>query len=101
MIFPPAGGKVMINFTAVAALGTVADGAMPSLRYQILVDGQPVLPTVPEINLSPTNSGATLSVTAMPFLGAGPHTIQVVAQSAAGVTHVVRNSALTAVGPME
>jgi hypothetical protein len=101
MIFLDINGKVLINFTGVAALGTVADGATPTLRYQILVDGRPILPTIPEISLSPANTGATLAVTAMPTVSAGPHTIQVVAQSSTGVTHVIRNTALTVVGPLE
>jgi hypothetical protein len=98
-IFLDAGGKVLIGFTGVATLLSKADVA--GLRYQILVDCKPILPTVPEVMLSPDGTGATLSVTAMPFLGAGPHTIQVVAQSAAGASHVVKNTALTAVGPLD
>jgi hypothetical protein len=98
-IFPTAGGKILIGFTGVATLVSKADTG--SLRFQILVDGQPILPTVPEVMLDPGAGGETLSVTAMPTVAAGPHTIQVVATSAPGASVVIRNTALTAVGPLE
>lgn len=85
---------VLLNFSGVAALANAA-GAQ-GIRYQLLVNGQPVQPTVPEIMLSPINTGATLAVTAIHRLPRGMHTVQVVAQGVTGSTYTARNLALTA-----
>jgi hypothetical protein len=92
-------GEVLIQFSGVVALGS---GAKESgLRYQVLLDGQPILPTVPEISLQPVSTGDTVAVTAMPFLTRGTHTVQVVATAGAGTTYTARNLALTAKGVLD
>lgn len=87
-------GQVLIQFSGVASLTSAPDAQ--GIRYQVLVNGEPVRPTVPEIMLSPPNSGETLAVTTLQRLSAGTHTVQVVAQAAAGSTYTARNLALTA-----
>jgi hypothetical protein len=92
-------GEVLINFSGIVALGSGAKEA--GLRYHVLVDGQPIRPTIPEISLAPVNTGDTLMVTAMPFLTRGTHTVQVVATAGAGTTYIARNLALTAKGALD
>jgi hypothetical protein len=94
-------GKLLINFTATAYFLNATDkraGADAIYRYVLLVDGQPIQPTIPAIEVAPQDSGTPLSTTALPLLTAGIHRIQVVAQVTAGAVEFTRNQALTAVG---
>jgi hypothetical protein len=85
---------VLLNFSGLVSLMDAADAQ--GLRYQLLVDGQPVSPTVPEVVITPRSTGATLAVTAIHRLSVGLHTVQVVAQGANGSSYTARNLALTA-----
>ena len=67
----------------------------PALRFVLLVDEQPVPPTVAPIVLSPAAGGTSLGLTAMPSLAAGPHRVQVVGVAVGGAAYTIRNQALT------
>ena len=70
-------------------------------RYVLLVDGQPIQPNIPAVEIAPQRSGVPLSTTAMPLLSAGTHRIQVVAQVTPGAIEYTRNQALTALGVLD
>src|SRR5205807_764264 len=94
-------GKLLINFTATAYFVSATDkraGVDAVYRYVLLLDGQPIQPTIPSIEIAPQPSGTPISTTAMPLLPAGIHRIQVVAQVTSGAVEFTRNQALTAVG---
>lgn len=94
-------GKILINFTAMAYQTTAGSTDELGFRYQILVDGRPILPTVPEVGCSPTSGGTALATTAMPTLGVGPHTIQVIGQAVNSNAYTVSHQCLTVIGILE
>ena len=100
----PRSGKLLINFTATAQFAIGTDrlaGTEAVYRYVLLVDGQPIQPDIPAVEISPPRSGTPLSTTAMPLLPAGIHRIQVVAQVTPGAVEYTRNQSLTALGILE
>jgi hypothetical protein len=100
----PRSGKLLINFTATAQFATGTDrlgGSEAIYRYVLLVDGQPIQPDIPAVEVSPQGSGTPLSTTAMPSLQAGIHRIQVIAQVTPGAVEYTRNQSLTAIGVLE
>jgi hypothetical protein len=74
---------------------------MGRFKYWLLVDGQPIEPTTPEVIVGVAPGGVTIATTAMPYVTAGRHTIQVVAQANNCGTATARNQALTVAGPLE
>jgi hypothetical protein len=100
----PRAGKVLIQFTATALFQEATDkraGATAVYRYSLLVDGQPIAPTVPPLEVAPTPGGLLLTATAMPALSAGVHRIQVIAQATPGVLEFTRNQALSVMGVLD
>jgi hypothetical protein len=95
----PCDGRVLINFTALASQLGSNYSPTPKFRFWLLVDGQFIAPTNEGIELSPVRGGSTLAVTAMPFLKAGTHKIQVCAVST-GMSVCVMHQALTVTGPL-
>jgi hypothetical protein len=93
-------GKLAIDFSAVAVAGAGAP-AGAQLRYMILVDGTAVPPTEGGVIVGPTAGGGSIATSTMVQAAAGVHRIQVVAQSSAGATFMIRNQALTAVGALD
>ncbi|MCL6567261.1 MAG: hypothetical protein K6U09_12685 [Acidobacteriia bacterium] len=94
-------GKILINFTAMAYQTTAGSTEALGFRYQILVDGGPILPTIPAVMCSPTSGGTALATTAMPTLSVGPHTIQVIGWAAEGNAYTVSHQSLTVIGILE
>jgi hypothetical protein len=104
MVDLPRSGKLLIHFTATADFSEATDkrgGTQAVYRFVLLVDDQPIQPTIPAIEVVPVMGGSAISATAMPLLTAGIHRIQVVAQVTAGAIEATRNQALTAMGVLE
>jgi hypothetical protein len=100
----PRSGKLLINFTATAHFANATDklaGADALYRFVLLVDGQPVQPDIPAVEIAPQRTGVMLATTAMPLLPAGTHRIQVVAQVTPGAVEYTRNQALTVMGVLD
>jgi hypothetical protein len=100
----PRSGKLLINFTATAHFAGATDrlaGTEALYRYVLLVDGQPIQPNIPAVEIAPQRTGVPLATTAMPLLTAGTHRIQVVAQVTPGAFEYTRNQALTVLGVLD
>jgi hypothetical protein len=100
----PRSGRLLVNFTATAQFASGTDrlgGSAAVYRYVILVDGQPIQPNIPAVEISPQRTGTPLATTAMPLLSAGTHQIQVVAQVTAGAIEYTRNQSLTVLGVLD
>lgn len=100
----PRAGKLLINFTATAHFAAATDklaGTEALYRYVLLVDGQPIQPNIPAVEIAPARNGVPLATTAMPLLSAGTHRIQVVAQVTPGAVEYTNNQALTVLGVLD
>jgi hypothetical protein len=100
----PRAGRLLIQFTATVLFHEFTDrraGVSAVYRYSLLVDGQPIHPTVLPVEIAPTRGGTLLTTTAMPMLSAGVHRIQVVAQATPGVLEFTRNQSLTVLGVLD
>jgi hypothetical protein len=100
----PRSGKLLINFTATAQFATGTDrlgGSEAIYRYALMVDGQTISPSMPDVEVSPQGSGTPLAITAMPSLQAGIHRIQVIAQVTPGAVEYTRNQSLTVIGVLQ
>jgi hypothetical protein len=97
----PRDGRLLINFTATLIAPFAIDVSLGRYNYWLLVDGQVIEPTTPEAVVGVNHGGMTVATTAMPYLTAGRHEIQVIAQANNCGTCITRNQSLTAVGPLE
>jgi hypothetical protein len=76
-------------------------------RYVLMVDGKPIEPTIPPVEVDATRvnpvltTSTALSTPALPMLSAGIHRIQVMAQASPGVLVQTRNQALIVIGVVD
>ena len=104
MVDLPRECKLLIQFTATALFLEATDkraGVTAVYRYSLLVDGQPIDPTILPVEVAPPPGGLLLMTTAMPTLSAGVHRIQVIAQATPGVWEFTRNQSLTVMGMLD
>jgi hypothetical protein len=97
-------GKVLILFTARVALeewDAKVDETEARFRYWLLVDSQPIRPTLPPIEVAPGAGGMTIHAQARVVLPPGVHRVQVMAQSVPGAIYSVRHQALDVITPLQ
>jgi hypothetical protein len=96
----PRSGKLLIQFSGVAYLVSAPDEAA-RFRYVLLVDGKPVPPSLPAIEIAPGRGGMNLTTTAVVTLEPGSHHLQVMGDATEGAVYATRNQSLTAIGPLQ
>ena len=96
----PRPGKVLIQFTATALFQKATDkraGATAVYRSSLLVDGQPIAPTVPPLEVA-----LLLTAAAMPALSAGGIVSRWSPRlPTPGVLEFTRNQALSVMGVLD